>query len=454
MRIPADGRPVRHDPAPVDAAGVTLLDRVLRELDLPLDRGDSPPRGVPLPSRLATADLAWASVAAAMIAAGRSPASIDPDRVSIAYRSDRVLTIDGAAPPVWSPFSGFWRTADGWIRTHGNYPHHATALLTGLLLPTGAGAEAVRDAVAAHTTAEAVAVITTAGGLAVPVSAESPAADQALRERPLLRIRQPDGPGRPRGRASRTTAAPTDALPLYGFRVLDLTRVIAGPVCTRTLALLGADVLRIDPPHVPEPEWQHLDTGHGKRSSLVDARSIRFRELLAEADAVILGYRPSALARLGLQPDALAEQYPGLIVAQLSAWGTEEPDRAGFDSLVQAATGIALIESADGIRPGALPAQALDHSAGYLLAAAVTTLLARRSREGGSWYVETSLRRVAAELLGMPRRRDAGAEVELDPRPHLASFDVDGRTVVTSRPALAGFEFDAPHPWGADQPVW
>lgn len=238
------------------------------------------------------------------------------------------------------------------------------------------------------------------------------------------------------------------------MRVLDLTRVIAGPVCTRTLALLGADVLRIDPPHLPEPAWQHLDTGHGKRSAILDARSARLQELLAEADAVVLGYRPAALDRLGLHPELLARRHPGLIVAQLSAWGTESPDRAGFDSLVQAESGISRIESAEGGRPGALPAQALDHSAGYLLAAAVTTLLRRRSREGGSRIVHTSLRRIAAELLGMPRRGDPAAEVEFDVRPHLARFDVDGSALVTARPALPGFEFRAPHPWGSDQPVW
>ncbi|PRB10451.1 carnitine dehydratase [Microbacterium sp. MYb62] len=389
-----------------------------------------------------------------MLAAGRSPAALDPDRVATAYRSDRVLMIDGSAPPVWSPFSGFWRTTDGWIRTHGNYPHHARGLRAGLLLPDDADAGTVREALAMRTTADAVIGIMSAGGLAVQVSAETPATDRVLREGPLLDIRRVDASRHPGSRAARATAVRRAELPLQGIRVLDLTRVIAGPVCTRTLALLGADVLRIDPPHLPEPGWQHLDTGHGKRSSLLDARSLRFQELLAEADAVVLGYRPVALARLGLQPEMLARRHPGLVVAQLSAWGAAEPDRAGFDSLVQAASGIAIIESPDGVRPGALPAQALDHSAGYLLAAAVTTLLERRSREGGSWYVGTSLRRVAAELLGMPRRREPGPDVERDFRPHLAQFHVDGRTVVTSRPALAGLEFEAPHAWGSDQPVW
>lgn len=117
------------------------------------------------------------------------------------------------------------------------------------------------------------------------------------------------------------------------------------------------------------------------------------------------------------------------------------------------ASGISFIESADGDRPGALPAQALDHSAGYLLAAAVTALLRRRPEEG-SWIVRTSLRRVAAELLGMPRSGEPAAEVEFDTRPHVERFDVDGTALVTARPALAGFEYRAPHKWSSDQPTW
>ena len=440
---------------PTISPGVALLDRVRILLDLPpVDPALDTHATVPLPSRLATAEIAWASVASAMLAAGLSPTVIDPHRVATAYRSDRVLAIDGVAPPVWSPYSGFWRTTDGWVRTHGNYPHHAAALRTALGLQDDADADAVRVALEERTTADAVAGITRLGGLAVAVAAEDLAADRALRATPLLEVRRTAASARRRPRGSRATAAQDDRHPLAGMRVLDLTRVIAGPVCTRTLALLGADVLRIDPPHLPEPEWQHLDTGHGKRSARLDARTAQMHDLLSDADAVVLGYRPAALDRLGLHPSVLAERYPDLVVAQLSAWGTEHPDRAGFDSLVQAASGIALIESPDGDRPGTLPAQALDHSAGYLLAAAVTALLQRRTGEGGSWYTGTSLRRIAAELLGMPRSREPEGEAEFDVGPHLARFEVDGRSLVTSRPAMTGLEFDAPHLWGSDQAIW
>lgn len=407
---------------------------------------------VPLASRTAIGDLALVSVAAVALAAGIDVTHIDPVRVAVAYRSDRYLRVDGAPPPVWSPLSGFWESADGWVRTHGNYPHHANALRLALDLDDTAGAEAVALALGTLPAAEAVRRIAEAGGLAVVVRPEERAADEALRRTPVLdvEVTEPTG-GRRRNEPVLPSRAAAGRAPLDGVRVLDLTRVIAGPVCTRTLALLGADVLRIDPPHLPELPWQHLDTGHGKRTAVLDARSPGLHDLLQTADAVVLGYRPAALDRLGLSPDALVERYPGLLVAQLSAWGTDHPERAGFDSLVQASTGIALIEG-DGGRPGALPAQALDHSAGYLLAAALTQFL--RQRDGRSRIVRTSLRGIAAELLAMPRMRDAPALPDIDAADHLARFVVDGTLVVTAAPAIPGLTFAAPHAWGADAARW
>ncbi|ALX67240.1 CoA transferase [Microbacterium sp. XT11] len=431
-------------PSPDPAAA--LFARVWDELGLRLlaDRHLAPPaHPVPLPSRLATADLAWASVSTATAAAGirRSP---DPDRVALSYRSDRALLVDGAVPTVWSPYSRFWQTGDGWIRTHGNYPHHARRLHAALRVDDPESMARVLQRMSA---ADATLAITSAGGLAVQVRHEQPRAHAALRTAPVLGVERA-------GDAPTARGIGTGPRPLEGVRVLDLTRVIAGPVATRALAQLGADVLRVDPPQLPEPEWQHLDTGHGKRTTVLDARSGAMRELLSRADVVVLGYRPAALERLGLDPMSLAERHPGLVIAQLSAWGAEQPDRAGFDSLVQAETGISFIESVDGETPGALPAQALDHSAGYLLAAAVIALLRRRAEEGGSWIVRTSLLRVAAELLGMPRRPEPPAAVEFDPSAHVAEFAVGSGSVVTVRPAIPGAEFAAPHAWGSDQPRW
>jgi crotonobetainyl-CoA:carnitine CoA-transferase CaiB-like acyl-CoA transferase len=187
---------------------------------------------------------------------------------------------------------------------------------------------------------------------------------------------------------------------LTGIKVLDLTRVIAGPVATRTLAAWGADVLRLDAPHLPEIPAQATDTLQGKRSALLDLASqhgrAQLEELLAEADLLVQGYRPGALLRFGLGPEALAERWPHLSVVTLSAWGPAGPwsARRGFDSLVQCPAGIAAIEGSPE-QPGAMPAQALDHATGYLAAAAGVMALAASQADGRTRYQQLSLARTA-----------------------------------------------------------
>jgi len=375
-----------------------------------------------LPSRLATTELALGSVAAAATAAaalslargGRLPVSrVDGRRVSAAFRSDRLLRLDGRGAVGFAELSRFWPTADGWVRTHGNYPHHRLRLLSALGLPESAGADEVARAMSSLAARDIESALADAGGIGVAVrTAEewrSEAQAAAVDATPLVAWRDLGG-----GAALRLDAAPTGPLlPMAGVRVLDLTRVIAGPVATRTLALLGADVVRVDSPGLPEIDWQHLDTGMGKRSALLDLDDLSDRDifdrLLASAHVLVTGYRPGALTRYGLTPEDVVRRRPGMVVASLSAWGDIGPwgDRRGFDSIVQAATGIAMVESADGTTPGALPAQALDHATGYLLAAAVMHALARRlTGEETGVHVQMSLARTAHWLLDA-RRPDA-----------------------------------------------
>ena len=197
--------------------------------------------------------------------------------------------------------------------------------------------------------------------------------------------------------------------------MLDLTRVIAGPVATRYLGALGADVLRLDTPDRPELTLHAYDGLPGKRSALLDFGTAdgiaRLHELLSGADVLVHGYRPHALERFGLSPELLAERHPGLVVVSLSAWGSRGPwgGRRGFDSIVQAASGIAMAESTDGERPGAMPCQLLDHGTGYLCAAAALQALARQSAHGGTEFRELSLARTAHWLLGLPRDAAAGS---------------------------------------------
>jgi crotonobetainyl-CoA:carnitine CoA-transferase CaiB-like acyl-CoA transferase len=251
--------------------------------------------------------------------------------------------------------------------------------------------------------------------------------------------------------------APRD-VPLAGMRVLDLTRVIAGPVATRTLASHGADVLRLDHPGLPDDPAGLLDTGPGKRSAVVDLASRSGRatveDLLAGADVVVQGYRPGALDAFGLDPDSLAERHPHLAVVRLRAWGEDGPwrDRRGFDSLVQAATGIAdTLASEAG--PGVLPAQALDHGAGHLAAAAALRAVTRRREEGGVWSAELSLAQVAHWLLAAGRVPEVDAP-DVPLAPYLAELPGPDGPVTLVRPPGSPVWRTGPRLPGADAPGW
>jgi crotonobetainyl-CoA:carnitine CoA-transferase CaiB-like acyl-CoA transferase len=348
------------------------------------------------------------------------------------------------------------------VRTHANYPHHRERLLG--VLGVDEDPDAVEASLAHRSAREVEDAVYAAGGLAVALrTPEEWAAHEqaaAVAARPLIE----------RGRLdqARTRAFPplpgAPLLPAAGLRVLDLTRVLAGPVATRTLALLGADVLRLDAPHLPELPDQHADTGFGKRSALLDLTGDRrvFEELLTAADVVVTGYRPGALDRFGLSARALAERRPGLVVAQVSAWGPDGPwgGRRGFDSLVQVATGIAAVEGSPG-RPGALPAQALDHGTGYLLAAGVLRALTEQSYDGGSRFVRVSLARTAAWLTGDAGASAAeeGADAHEGPDSWLAET---GSRIGRLRYALPPVSFEGgpgdwtrpPGPWGTDAAGW
>ena len=191
----------------------------------------------------------------------------------------------------------------------------------------------------------------------------------------------------------------------------DLTRVIAGPICGRTLAAHGADVLRVHPPHLPELPVLAMDGGRGKRCAHVDLRDAGDRQsfgaLIEGADVFVQGFRPGGVAALGYGPEAVAERRPGIVYVTLSAWGDTGPwaDRHGFDSLVQTATGI-VAEGSVAKRveePAPLPCQALDHSTGYLAAFGAMAALARRATEGGSWLVRVSLAATGRWLDGLGR---------------------------------------------------
>ncbi|WP_221585184.1 CoA transferase [Microbacterium sp. G2-8] len=304
------------------------------------------------------------------------------------------LRVDGHAVNPWAPMSGFIRASDGHVRVHANYPHHADAIARA----TGATDRPALDRAAATMTADELeSVVVDAGGIAARVRTEHEWRDHSHGAATAGDAWIDVVP------AAACPVTPTDDAPLAGIRVLDLTRVLAGPSCSQLLACLGADVLRVDPPHLPELIDQHLVTGMGKRSAVADlgAHLASVRQLVASADVVLIGYRPGSLDRFGLSPAALAHDRPDLVVASLSAWGEHGPwgDRAGFDSIVQAASGIADVCASDDGSPGALPVQALDYSTGALLAARILRLLS----DGCGGTVRASLLGAARTLLAAER---------------------------------------------------
>ncbi len=439
----------------------SLVREVLPALDL--DEGYAATHlrlavGSGLPATLPVNTLACGSVAAAGLAGlalrGGDRVHLDPRQVSVAFRGDQLQSVDGVRQPGFAALSGFFEARDGWVRTHANYPHHRDRLLRALDLPDGATREQAAAAIADREAQALEDLVTADHGIAVRVRSlpewRSTAQAAAVAGHELLSVTSTgDVPGR---------SVPDRP------RVLDLTRVIAGPVATRTLALLGCDVLRVDSPHLPELEAQHLETGAGKRSTLVDLHDAharrRLHELLTEADVLVTGYRPGALAAYGLDPDELALTHPHLVCASLSAWTPEGPwgARRGFDSIVQAATGISLIESADGTTPGALPAQALDHATGYLLAAGVLAALRLRAGRGGTWRVGAHLARTAQWLL-QTDALDGPAAAVGDASPWLVESRGGHGTVLQSRPAfriddsLSRFAWVG-RPFGSDEAVW
>lgn len=328
-----------------------------------------------------------------------------PTRIAASFASLTTLSIDGVRPEGFAELSGFYRTSDGWVRVHANYPHHRQRLEHALATT---GRPGVDRALRSLTAVEAEQVIRGAGGVAAAVRTRdvwrSGTQAQVNRSMPWIALRPATPASSARGR---WTPQPGADRPLDGLRVLDLTRVVAGPTATRFMAALGADVLRIDPPHLPELDDHHADTGFGKRSAVADLRvgavAEQVHRLLEDADVVFLGYRRDSLAGVGLTPEHLELRHPHLVVVSLDAWGNPGPlqHEVGFDSIVQAAVGIADGYRDEQGRPGALPVQALDHATGYGMVAAVATLLARRTRGEGSGSASLSLARTADQLYAL-----------------------------------------------------
>lgn len=355
---------------------------------------------------------------------GAQRVAVDMRDAAIEFRSEHWLSIAGRlAGARWDAIAGLYQCGDGrWVRLHTNFPHHrdgALCLLGNIAHDRASVAKALANWNAAAfeaAAAEAGLVVTMTRSL---TEWEASPQGQAAASLPAVLIEKiGDAPPVPLPSAA--------ARPLAGMRVLDLTRVIAGPVAGRTLAAHGADVLHISAAHLPSFDELVMDTGRGKRSAALDLRApadrARLHELAARADIFLQGYRPGAIALHGFAPETLAAQHPGIICVSLSAYGHLGPwaARRGFDSLVQNANGMNDAEAvaAGEAKPRPLPCQALDHASGYLLAFGAMAALLRRAEEGGSWLVRVSLAGTG-EWIKRLGRLEAGLSA-----PGLASHDI------------------------------
>lgn len=369
-----------------------------------------------LPSSFAVGTAAQVSITASALAAATlyreagGPAqtvSVDMRHAATEFHSENWMRVNGnPPPPVWDKIAGVYPTGDGsFVRLHTNFAHHRDGTLK--LLGCGYDKEQVAKALLGWKAVDfedacAAARIVGSAYRSIP-DWEAHPHGKAVPSVPVITItRISDAPAEPLRRGAR---------PLQGVRVLDLTRVVAGPVCGRTLAAHGADVMLVLSPNLPNVDQLVIDTGRGKLSTHLELREEQDREtlrgLLRDADIFVQGYRPGGLASKGFSPEDTARVRPGIVHVSLSAYGHVGPwsGKRGFDSLVQTATGInwGEAQAAGQAAPKALPVQALDHAAGYLLAFGALAALRRRTREGGSWHVQVSLVRTGHWLRDLGR---------------------------------------------------
>lgn len=432
-----------------------------------------------LPSSFAVGAAAQSTIAAAALAAcelrhvrGQPRQDVAVDMTHAALECSGWFSINGRTPDIWDKFSGLYACADGWVRVHANFAHHRHGALRLMgLQPDTASRAAAERAMLGWRAAEFEQAAADAGLVVAAVRSfdewSSQPQGQAIAAQPLMTFeRLADAPPRA------LPALGKEDRPLTGVRVLDLTRILAGPVCGRTLAAYGADVMLINAPHLPNIE-SIADTSRGKLSAHVDLQTVEGRtaldHLVSGSHVFVQGYRPGALQAHGFGPEALAKRTPGIVYVSLSAYGNAGPwaTRRGFDSLVQSAMGFNLAEAlAAGTanpnpkpNPKPLPMQILDYGAGHLMAFAVSSALHRQQMEGGSWHVRISLAQVGHWLRSLGRVDNGFAMKVPDRAPYI-------ETVPSGFGELAGLKHSArlaatPAQWvrpsvppGTHLPVW
>jgi len=386
--------------------GLKLPSEALSRLHL---EGDSEPA---LPSSFRIGVLAQSSIALSALAAAQLHAlrneveaplvEVPLQHAIIEFKSERLYTVDKqprSAPQ--NPIGGLHQTADGHIRVHDSFPNHSNGMLKLVGLPLGSTREQLAQEIARWQSAELEDNATVKGDLAAYALRSYSQWDalpqsQAISDFPILLRPVPSDSSK--GFLGRISKGSTKCL--KGLRVLEMSRVIAAPLCGKTLAAHGADVIWITSPNLPDLPEIDREFSRGKRTLQLDiheqADKAQLLELIKDCDVFIQGFRPGSLARYGLSPEELVKINPDIVVANMSAFGPTGPwaNQRGFDSLVQTCSGMNVSEAehagqGEPARP--MPCQALDHASGYLLATGVVAALYHRAVQGGAWQVDVSL---------------------------------------------------------------
>ena len=408
-----------------------------------------------LPTPFRIGETSAAAVAAVGLAASdlwelrpgrKQKIAVDTRRATASLRSGKYMEMEGKPVPTdRNTIMGFYPAKNGrWSYLHCNFPNHRAAALKVLGVPEDH--EAVKRAVAqwdAQELEEAIIAARGAGGMVRTMDewARHPQAT-AIASLPLMEV-------------VKIGDAPPEKLPageraLAGVRVLDLTRVLAGPSCARTLAEHGADVLKVTAEHLPNLGYQEYDTGHGKLSTYLDLRESsnvdNLRGLARETDVFSQGYRPGTLAARGFSPEGLAKLRPGIVYLSLCAFSHAGPwsSRRGFDTVIQSVSGITMRQGEvfPGNEPGPqfYPVSAIDYLTGYLMAFGAMVALARRAREGGSWLVRLSLAQTGRWLVS----RGQVPEAQLKDVPKEFTAEEIARWSITSDTPVGKLQHLAP----------
>ncbi|KAG9604414.1 CoA-transferase family III, partial [Aureobasidium melanogenum] len=431
---------------------------------------------------LAQSSIALSALAAAQIHALRNHVQVPPVEVSlqhaiIEFKSERFYTIDRQRPAAKpNATGGLHQTADGYIRVHDSFPNHANGMLELVGLPLGSTREQLANKIVNWRSLQLEDAATIKGKLAAYALRSYKEWDALPQSRAIADFPISIQPILSEGKTGFPDHMPKGAVKcLQGLRVVEMSRVIAAPLCGKTLAAHGADVIWVTSPNLPDLPDIDREFGRGKRTVQLDihdaAERIKLLELIKDCDVFIQGYRPGSLARYGLSPKELVKVNPNIVVANMSAFGPNGPwaTQRGFDSLVQTCSGMNVSEAqyadqGESARP--LPCQALDHASGYLLATGVIAALYRRIVRGGAWRVDGSLAGTMKYLRSLgqypgpsgSRCKDYKKQADL-PAEYLETLETSfGRmTAVKHSAKISGCEVGweiMPKPLGSDSAEW